>query len=329
MTRTPVAMLVAMLALIAALPAAAGGLVLEPVDVPEWKAVYGQVETRDRVPARARIGGTLVELTVTEGDRVEAGQEIARIEDDKLTFRMRAIDAQLAALETQLQTATADLNRGEALRERGVITEQRLDQLRTQVDVLAGQIGSTRAELRVIEQQVTEGAVLSPDAGVVLSVPISLGSVIAPGEAVAEIGGGGVFLRLSIPERHATALVEGGEIAFGAGAGMDGQVGRLAKVYPQIEGGRVLADVEVEGLDGRFVGRRVPVRLPVGTRAAILVPPESVERAGGLDFVTVAGAGGQVRRAVVPGEIIRHDGRDWREILSGLSAGDTVVAGDE
>ncbi|GAA0312726.1 efflux RND transporter periplasmic adaptor subunit [Rhodovulum strictum] len=325
MTRT----LLSILMLVAALPVAATELVLQPVEITEWKAVHGQVETRDRVPARARIGGTLVELKVTEGDRVEAGQEIARIEDDKLSFQLRAIDAQLTALRTQFQTATTDLERGEALRERGVITQQRLDQLRTQVDVLQGQIGTAEAERRVIEQQVAEGAVLSPDAGVVLSVPQSLGSVIAPGETVAAIGGGGVFLRLAVPERHATDLAEGDAIALGAGVGLDGQTGRLAKIYPQIEGGRVIADVEVEGLDGRFVGRRVPVRLPVGTRAALLVPPEAVSRSGGLDFVTVAGPAGPVRRAVVPGEIVTHDGAEWREILTGLVPGETVVTGHE
>lgn len=321
--------ILSVLALLAALPAAAATLTLEPVEITEWKAVYGEVETRDRVPARARTGGTVVDLKVTEGDRVEAGQEIARIEDDKLTFQLRAIDAQLKSLETQLATATTDRDRGAALRERGVITQQNLDQLRTQVDVLQGQIDSTRAERRVVEQQVAEGAVLSPGTGVVLSVPISLGSVITPGEAVAEIGGGGVFLRLSIPERHATALEEGSEIILGNGSGMDGETGRLVKIYPQIAGGRVLADVEVAGLDGRFVGRRLPVRLPVGTRQALLVPVDALSRQAGLDFVTVEGPGGPVQRAVVPGERVRHDGADWQEILSGLAPGDRVVTGDD
>ncbi|MGC9417407.1 MAG: efflux RND transporter periplasmic adaptor subunit, partial [Rhodovulum sp.] len=122
---------------------------------------------------------------------------------------------------------------------------------------------------------------------------------------------------------------EGDEITLGAGSGMDGETGRLAKVYPQIEGGRVLADVEVEGLDGRFVGRRIPVRLPVGTRQALLVPPAALIREAGLDFVTVQGLEGPVRRAVVPGEIVFHDGSDMLEILSGLTPGDTVVTADD
>lgn len=310
-----------------ALPLAAGELVLAPQPLTEWKAVFGQIETRDRVPGRARIGGTIVMLDVTEGDAVQAGQVIARVEDDKLNFRLNAIDAQLAALEAQLATARTDLERGESLAERGVITTQRLDQLRTGEDVLARQIESTRAERRVVEQQVAEGAVLAPEAGVVLSVPVARGSVVTPGEAVAVIASGGVFLRLAVPERHATSLAEGDTIRLGGGAGMAAE-GRLAKLYPQIEGGRVLADVDVPGLEGRFVGLRVPVQLPVGARQALMVPEAALSREAGLDFVTVATPAGPVRRAVVPGPGLERAGAPWRVILSGLSAGETVVVPD-
>ncbi|MBC58166.1 MAG: efflux transporter periplasmic adaptor subunit [Confluentimicrobium sp.] len=302
-------------------------LELRPQAITEWKAVYGEVEPRDLIPARARIGGTVVDLDVTEGDMVAAGARVAVVVDDKLTFQRDAIDAQLGSLRTQLVTARADLLRGESLRERGVITVQRLEQLQTAVDVLDGQIKGAEAERLVIEQQVAEGAVLSPVAGVVLSVPVARGSVITPGEEVARIGGGGVFLRLALPERHAATLVVGDEIAIGTDG--DGQTGRLAKVYPQIKGGRVLADVEVAGLDDRFVGRRVPVRLPVGTRQALLVPKGAVTHRAGLDFVTVETSAGAVQRAVVPGQELMRDGAVWLEILSGLRAGDKVVRGDE
>ncbi len=309
----------------AALPAAAETLTVAPEPVTEWKSVYGQVETRDRVPARARIGGTVVELMVTEGDRVTAGQRIAVITDTKLQFQIDALDAQLDAVRAQLETARADLARGEQLIERGVITTQRFDQLQTQVTVLEGQISTLDAQRLVVEQQINEGEVLAPDEGIVLSVPLSRGSVVGPGEALAEIGGGGAFLRLAVPERHATDLSEGDVIEIGTG----GLTGTLVKLYPLIEGGRVEADVEVEGLDARFVGQRLPVRLPVGERMAILVPEAALSRAGGLDFVTVEGPDGPVRRTVVPGGSVSHGGAPYREILTGLQAGDVVVLGDE
>ena len=309
------------------LPVLAATIDVTPQTVTEWKLVYGQVETRDTVPARARIGGTVVSLAVIEGDRVEAGARLAMIEDPKLSFQIDAVDARLDALRSQLETARADLTRGEQLLERGVIASQRVEQLQTAVTVLEGQISSLEAERLVVERQIEEGEVLAPEGGIVLSVPVSRGSVVTPGEALAIVGGGGVFLRLAVPERHAADLAQGDSIEIGTG----GEVlrGTLAKLYPQVEGGRVQADVEVDGLDQSFVGRRVPVRLPVGERQAILVPADALTRAGGLDFVTVETAAGPVERAVVPGETVMRDGAAWREILTGLSAGDVVVTGDE
>jgi membrane fusion protein, multidrug efflux system len=310
-----------------AAPSAAGTVELAPQTVTEWKPVFGQVEARDTVPARARIGGTVVALDVTEGDRVETGQRLAMIEDTKLEFQIDAVDARLDSLRSQLEAARVDLTRGEQLLERGVIASQRVDQLQTAVTVLEGQISSLEAERLVVERQIEEGEVLAPEGGIVLSVPVSRGSVVTPGEALAVVGGGGVFLRLSVPERHAADLAEGDEILIGTGREV--LTGTLAKLYPQIEGGRVQADVEVEGLDQSFVGRRVPVRLPVGERQAILVPETSLTRAGGLDFVTIESPAGPVERAVVPGQAVERDGETWREILTGLVAGDMVVTADE
>ncbi|MBP0575195.1 biotin/lipoyl-binding protein, partial [Mycobacterium tuberculosis] len=83
--------------------------------VPEWKAVYGQVEARDTVPARARIGGTLVALDVSEGDLVKAGQRLGLVSDDKLTLQADAVEAQLQAVTAQRANAEAELLRGQAL----------------------------------------------------------------------------------------------------------------------------------------------------------------------------------------------------------------------
>ena len=294
-------------------------IVLEPSAVTEWKAVYGRIEARDRVPARARIGGTLVQLSVTEGDLVEAEQPLARIVDEKLSFQLGAIDAQIQSLKSQLENARTELKRGEDLLSRGVTTVQRLDGLRTQVDVVAGQIDAAQANRQVVRQQAAEGTVLAPTAGRVLDVPVTQGAVLMPGEAVATIGGGGFFLRLAIPERHATALVEGAEILIDAADGAASGV--LARIYPQIENGRVVADVEMQGLSDAFVDARVLVRIPVGTRQAIEVPAQAMITRSGLDFVAVKEGADTVLRAVVPGDVRGGS----VEILTGLRAGDIVV----
>lgn len=318
--RKRAALLVALM--LSALPALAE-TPLAPVKVTDWKAVYGRIETRDRIPARARIGGILTELTAAEGDLVQAGQQLALIVDDKIGFQLSAIDAQLDALSAQAANAEAELKRGEQLQKDGVITTQRLEALQTAVDVVNGNIAANRAQRQVLVQQSAEGAVLAPVTGRVLDVPQAAGAVVMPGEPVAALGGGGFFLRLAVPERHAANLTAGDAIVIETVAGE--KSGKLAKVYPLIENGRVLADVEVPDLSEDFVDARVLVRLPVGTREALLVPPTAVRTHSGLDFVTAQGANGPVERAVVLGPHHLVDGVEMVEVISGLVAGDVVV----
>lgn len=318
--RKRAALLVALM--LSALPALAE-TPLAPVKVTDWKAVYGRIETRDRIPARARIGGILTELTAAEGDLVQAGQQLALIVDDKIGFQLSAIDAQLDALSAQAANAAAELKRGEQLQKDGVITTQRLEALQTAVDVVNGNIAANRAQRQVLVQQSAEGAVLAPVTGRVLDVPQAAGAVVMPGEPVAALGGGGFFLRLAVPERHAANLTAGDAIVIETVAGE--KSGKLAKVYPLIENGRVLADVEVPDLSEDFVDARVLVRLPVGTRDALLVSPTAVRTHSGLDFVTAQGANGPVERAVVLGPHHLVDGVEMVEVISGLVAGDVVV----
>lgn len=310
-----------------ALAEGAGPYLVTREEVTDWKAVYGRIEAKDLIPARARLGGTLIDLTAKEGDLVQAGQPLGKVVDEKIGFQINAIDAQLTSLAAQLANAQSELKRGQELKARGVLTTQQLDALQTQVDVYMGQIEAQKASRRVIEQQATEGEVLAPISGRVLTVPVAKGAVVMAGETVATIGGGGFFLRLSVPERHATAMAEGDEISIETAAGP--KTGRLAKVYPLIETGRVTADVEVADLDSAFVDARVLVRLPLATREAIRIPAALVSTRSGLDFVTVEKDGAREIRTVVPGDHVTVEGTDMVEIVTGLMGGETVVAADE
>ena len=310
-------------ALLTVSPAGAETITLGPVKITDWKAVYGRIEARDRIPARARLGGTLVELAVTEGEIVEAGKPLARIADEKLDFQRNALSAQRSALAAQLDNAQNDLGRGEALLKQGVTTIQRLDALRTQVDVLKGQIAALDAQSGVISQQEKEGTVLAPVSGRVLDVPVAKGGVVMPGETVASIGGGGTFLRIAVPERHATHLNEGDAIQIEQGDASTS--GKLQRVYPLIENGRVVADVQIEGLSDRFVDARVLVRLPVGEHEALAVPASAIVTRSGLDFVAVDNGAGLVLRTIVPGARQKVNGQEMVEVLSGLAAGDRVM----
>ncbi|MCZ8186365.1 MAG: efflux RND transporter periplasmic adaptor subunit [Beijerinckiaceae bacterium] len=303
------------------LPGLAAELVLAPTRIVETKAVVGRIEARDVIPARPRIGGTLVRLAVSEGERIVEGQSIATVIDDKLALQLQAAEARIRALGSEQGNVQAEYERARTLLERGAGTQQRVDALRTQLEVLRNQISAAEAEKAVIVQQGVEGEVLAPIAGRVLKVPVTRGAVVMPGEQIALIAGGGFFLRLALPERHAPHLRVGSAvpITLEGGARVEG---KLVKVFPQIENGRVIADVELASIGDFFVGARVLADVPVGERMALLVPKAAVSRRSGLDFVTVQGAAGPRPMVVVPGP--EHAG-DRIEILTGLQAGDRVV----
>jgi RND family efflux transporter MFP subunit len=318
-SRALLPLLAAMATLLLSSAASAATITVTPTEIIEWKAVYGRIETRDTIAARARIGGTLVDLLVTEGEAVTAGQRIATIKDDKIALQVTALDAQLKALAAQLANAETELKRGQSLVESGASTAQKLGQLSTDVDVYRNQIAATEAQRQVLLEQAAEGDVLAPGAGIVLTVPQTHGAVLLTGETVATIGSGGFFLRLAIPERHADLLKAGAELSVEAGT--VSLTGKLGKIYPQIENGRVIADVEVAGLPTDFVDRRVLVRVPVGHRAALLVPKAAVITRTGLDFITVDEGGTEAERSVVLGAMLG----DTVEIVTGLQSGEMVV----
>jgi|JI10StandDraft_1071094.scaffolds.fasta_scaffold16676_9 RND family efflux transporter MFP subunit len=298
--------------------------------VPEFKSVFGRVESRDIVPARARIGGTIVSLEVEEGSSVKAGDVIATVVDDKLALQLNALDARITALQAELDNAAKELTRGKRLLTQGVVPKSRVDALQTQFDVITGQVDSTKAERAVLVQQGSEGKVIAPAPGRVLSVPVTKGSVILPGETVARIAGGGYFLRLSLPERHAAEIKQGDAVRVGArGIGADAAAsvreGKLIKVYPELEGGRVIADVEVDGLGDFFAGERTLVWIPVDTREVITVPAAALSNRHGVDYVKLQGADGPLDVAVIIGASVTSTEGDRVEVLSGLNDGDKVV----
>ena len=152
--------------------------------MPDEKAVFATVESRRVVPARTRIGGTVAALAVKEGDHVELGQVIATVGDEKLALQMKSLDAQIAGLEAQLSQTQIGSRPG-----RGPVREghhpARPGSTKREPRSMSPTMRCARAppERSVIQQQLAEGNVLAPAAGRVLKVPLTVGTVVLPGDA--------------------------------------------------------------------------------------------------------------------------------------------------
>lgn len=300
-------------------------------EIDDLKSVYARVESKDRVEARVRTGGTVAELRVDEGAHVEPGEVLAIVVDPKIALRIKAVDARIAALQSRLDTAKSDYERAKELSRRGVLPQARLDQFKTAFDSATNDLKAAQAERSVVERQAEEGQVLSPAAGRVINVSVTEGSVMLVGESLATIAANEYLLRLEVPERHARFMKEGDSIRIGErGLNSDQKIvgeGRIVQVYPELQSGRVVADAEASVLDGYFVGERALVWISVGKRKTIVIPSDYLFQRHGLNYVKIAQAEGSPLDVVVqPGlPIAGQDTPLSIEILSGLQSGDQLV----
>ena len=302
--------------------AAAGEFVVRAQDIDDRKAVIATVEPVRQLVARARIGGTVAQLKVREGDVVVAGQEIARVVDQKLSLQMQALDSRIKSQQAARDKAQLDFDRASELMRRGVSTQAQLDQAKAALDIGERNLSAIKSDRDGIVQQSAEGAVLAPGAGRVLTVPVSAGRVLMPGETVATIAEEQFILRMQLPERHARFMRAGDKVLMAA-RGQEGglkaaQEGKVRIVYPEITGGRVVADIDVPDLGTYFVGERTRVYVSTGKRKTILAPPQAIFERAGVKFVKLR-AGAEV--VVQTGEA----GPEGVEILSGVADGDVLL----
>jgi membrane fusion protein, multidrug efflux system len=292
--------------------------------IEDRKAVIATVEPVHELVARARIGGTVSTLSVKEGDSVAAGDRVALVADQKLQLHIAALQSRIQAQQAERDQAQTDFARAQELRRAGVGSQAALDQARTRLDVAERNLQALRTDRQVIEQQSTEGAVLAPGAGRVLKVPVSEGSVVLSGETIAAIAADNYILRLQLPERHAR-FIKTGDIILIGGRGLQAEGpetlrrGHVTLVYPQIDQGRVIADVVVEGLGDYFVGERTRIYIGAGAREALVIPEDYVYRRFGVSYAKLADGTEIAIQLGLPVE-------GGIEVLAGLRDGDRVVA---
>lgn len=290
------------------------------------KVVFATIESTDVVAARARIGGTIINLDIKEGDEVKAGQVIAVIGDQKLALQTKTLDAQVKALAAQADRADADYKRMQNLVDSDAISKSSLDTAKAAALTAQNQLKATRAQREVIAQTVTEGKIIAPSNGRILHVPLLSGSVVMAGESIATIAADDYVLRLNIPERHAAYLKAGDKITL---ENKNQGEGTITLVYPAIENGRVIADVKVENLENYFVGERVRVWVNTAERHGFTIPQSYITTKSGVDYVhLVRDDGKNYAVPVQVGQKIKDT--ESVEILSGLRDGDIItnIAGE-
>jgi len=161
------------------------------------QSFFGTAEAVE-VSLSAQVAGRVVDLSVQEGERVEAGRLLVRIEDslylaqvEQARATMQAASRQIAVIDANLAGIETNLARLRKLLASGSATQMQLDDLETQKSVLDAQkpviysqVEQARAALKLAEEQLGYTRITAPLSGTILRVPVELGETVFPGSAL-------------------------------------------------------------------------------------------------------------------------------------------------
>lgn len=255
----------------------------------------------------AQAGGRLKQLLVKVGDRVGAGQAVARMEA-----------TQVAQAQIQLADAKTNFARMDELYKVGGVSKAQWEQAKSAVDQAKLAYGNA-AENTVLRSPISgfvtaknydNGDMTSPQ------LPVVVIQQIAPVKAV-----------IGVSEQYYSYLKKGAAATLSVDAlGEETFSGIVTNIFPTLDPvtHTVSTEIEVANKDLKLrPGMYARVHLDFGTKEALTVPDKAIVRqaGSGARYVYVFSGGKAVYRAV---ELGQQQG-DLYEVVSGLNAGDQVI----
>ena len=144
----------------------------------------GRIEAEDEVAIAFRIGGRLLVNDRKLGDRVEAGQVVARLESQNELNALRAAKAALTAAQGQLTQARNHFERQDTLLYQGWTTRANHDQAKQKMQTAQAQVDAAEAQLKTAHDLVSFTELKADAPGVVTAVGPGAGEVVQPGQMI-------------------------------------------------------------------------------------------------------------------------------------------------
>lgn len=291
----------------------------------EVRAV-GSLEAEAQIEVRPEIDGHVTSIHFREGDRVDRGQVLVRLDQNKLQAEVEAARATVQRTRAEMENLRRRVARNDSLLARGAISEQSFDDLETQLNTARAQLEQARANLNLAEQRLDDATIAAPFAGRTGARSFDLGDYVRVGDPLfALVDDQPLEIGFSVPERYLGRLHRGSPVSLTVRSAPDrtyrGQVDFVSPfVDEQSRTVRLKARVPNPGAELR-PGQFANVRLELESRPAVIVPEATVVPREGGNVAFLVEDGRAVRRQVDIGA--RR--RGLVEVLSGVAAGDTVV----
>ena len=298
----------------------------------------GELEAEQRVNVSPKRQGVLRELYVEEGDRVQAGQALARMDADDLDERLQELMAQVRSAEAELVRSRSELERNERLYRQNAISLSDYNSVRSTflVDQAAVQAARQRLEARRVEQ--ADLVVRAPFAGVISQRYADPGAFVTPTTSASTTAGAtsssivelaqGLEVVAKVPESDIGRIRLGQQANVRVDAFPDRRfAARVKRITPRaVKVNNVTSfDVYLEFLAQQpqlRIGMTADVDFQTGRiRARTLVPTVAIVTEDGRPGVLLVDKDRQPRFQAV--ELGVSGGKDT-EILSGLEPGARV-----
>ncbi len=307
--------------------------------------VTGNLSPKYDALVKSEFGGTVAEVYVTEWVRVKKGAPLARVDTREAEAMKNKAEASLEMAKAALLEAEAAGNRADRederahnLKEVGLVTQQNLDDARTQKEAAAARVSAARAQVRVAEEDIrqararfSKAVIRAPFDGVVAERMVNVGEVV--GEMQKElfrvVDNRLLDLTVTVPSSEMGALRVGQPLTFFTDA-VPGRTftGKVKFINPAVDESnrsvKVVAEVEnrQEVLKG---GLFVTGRIVTGKRTGVLQAPRASLLSwdvGGRKASLFVVTDNVARLRQVGTGVVSGDGV---EIVSGLSAGEMVI----
>lgn len=295
--------------------------------LPVFSESVGTVRSRRSTRVSPRIMATILTIPVAQGDRIEEGALLARLDDREVASRLASAKAALSQAEARLSIAESAYRRYTELFEKSAATKEQLESVTGDYRVAKASVEGAKEAVRAAEIVVGYTEIRAPLSGVVTEKHADPGDLGLPGKPILVLQDPqDLRLEADVREYLVPWLSVGSEVTVVFGAPLDEEIGtviteRAPEADPRTRTFRFKADLPktTKARPGNF-GR---LRFVTGERGVLLVPARAVRRIGQLETVEVVEEGRIRVRHVRTGAT--HG--DEVEVLSGLAAGESVVTG--
>jgi membrane fusion protein (multidrug efflux system) len=293
-------------------------------------SISGTLEPDREAVLRAQVSGSVLQTYADQGQAVNAGTVLARIDASGIQDAYNSARAGLVSARNAADVAKRDLARNEQLLTAGAIAERDIDQSRRASIAAQAALEDANSRLASAEKAYRSTTVTSPFNGIVSERPVSAGDVVQPGTALfTVVDPSSMRLEASVPAEQLASIRIGVPVDFTV-SGYPGRqfVGRITRINPTADPTtrqvRIYVSIPNEGralVGGLFANGR----MSTATKMGLVVPQSAVDVRGSIPSVVRVRQG---KAEKVPVKIgLTDKTSETIEVLSGIQPGDTLLMG--